>query len=197
MKTFLGNDAPLPDNDHKPHPIDVVMHLGRTKRFGGWGNPEWTVLHHSMLTALLWASYYDLGSMYHALLHDAHEAYTGDIPSPVKAFMGATQVKMLEGDLDQRIRAMVGIFREPHEDDQKRIKLVDQAALIIEAYYFGTPGSFGLIGRENWCHNIGVTAEDRTSIRNIIKGTCPEVMEAMDALVPQPGQSNGFVAVYK
>jgi hypothetical protein len=197
MKTFLGKDAPLPDNDNAPHVVDVVMHLGRTKRFGGWGHPEWTVLHHSMLVSLLWASYYDLDGMHLALLHDAHEAYTGDIPSPVKQFMGHEQVKMLERDLDKRIRSMVSVFKEPDEYDQKRVKLVDQAALIIEAYHFGTPGSFDLIGSVNWGVNVGVTAEDRETIRNIITVSCPEVVEAMNAMRLRPGTAGQFEAVYK
>jgi len=185
MKTFLGNDAPLPDTDNPANAIDLVVHLGRTKRFGGWGNPEWTVLHHSMLVSLLWLRAYGPEGMHHALLHDAHEYITGDIPSPVKQFMGHEQVKMLEGELDDRVYGALNCAR-PTGEHPTLVKLVDQAALIIEAYYFGTKGSFHLIGDVNWGVNVGKTQHERDAIREIIGKLCPEVVTAMS-----------FEAVYK
>jgi hypothetical protein len=196
MKTFLGNDAPLPDNDNPASAIDLVVHLGRERRFGGWGDPNWTVLHHSMLVSLLWLKAYGPQGVQHALLHDAHEYITGDLPSPVKQFMGHEQVKLLEGFLDDRVREMAG-FDEPDASDKHRVKMVDQAALIIEAYYFGTKGSFHLIGQENWGKNVGVTSADRADIRTIIKNLCPEVVEMMNILNPRPDNRGQFEPVYK
>lgn len=195
MKTFSGKNAPLPNNDEAPDTIDLVVHLGRTKRFGGWGNDKWTVLHHTMLGSLLWLRQYGAAGMHHFLLHDAHEYITGDIPSPVKAFMGVDAVKALEGELDERIRSMLSATA-PVPSDAQRVKLVDQAALIIEAFYFGTPGSFNLIGEENWGYNIGVTAEARAEIRKIIGNLCPDVLAAMGWLKPSPGSTGTYAPVY-
>jgi 5'-deoxynucleotidase YfbR-like HD superfamily hydrolase len=148
MKTYLGNDAPLPGTDHKPHPIDIVFHLGRTHRFGGAANPEWTVLHHSMLVTLIWLKYIGTSGVHHALLHDAHEYITGDIPTPVKNLFGES--RGVEQHLDQAIYGMLGESL-PGQYDQHFIKVVDMAALLIESFYFGERAcSFEHMGETVW-----------------------------------------------
>ena len=148
MKTFCS-EAPLPGNPVDPNPIDIVFHLGRTRRFGGWGNPEWTVLHHSMLVTLLYLRSFTPNDAYHALLHDAHEAFTGDIPSPVKAAIGVEQVHSLERHLDKRIYDMLCV--DPPDDGAKfRVHMCDLAALFIEGYYFAPNGTFEHLREMDW-----------------------------------------------
>jgi len=68
-----------------------VVHLGRERRWGGFGDPAYTVLHHSFLCALIWmkAGFSENGVV-HALLHDAHEAATVAIQEiPVVALFPA------------------------------------------------------------------------------------------------------------
>jgi hypothetical protein len=178
MKTYLGAEAPLPGNNSKPHVIDVVFHLGRTRRFGGWGNTRT----------------FGVQGVHHALLHDAHEYVTGDIPSPVKACLG-DGARLLENYLDNVIADTFAAAR-PGPEMHNRVKLVDQAALIIEAFYFGTAGSFHLIGRENWGKDVGKTAADRLIIRAIIENVCPEVIAAMNSLIPSQSQANGYEQAY-
>ena len=60
---------------------DIIWGLSHTYRYGGQADPGITVAEHSMLVAQVlndpvWAPY--------ALLHDACEAYLGDVPAPLK-----------------------------------------------------------------------------------------------------------------
>ncbi len=59
------------------NPIDIVYHLGNIKRFNGL--IEYTVLQHSLhVCDLLPISLKPFG-----IIHDGHEAFLGDISSPV------------------------------------------------------------------------------------------------------------------
>lgn len=153
MKTWSGLEAPL-DAGGQVSLLDVVVQLGRTRRFGGVGSLEWTVLHHSMLVALVWVKAgYPLAELHFALLHDAHEAYTGDIPGPVKAALyartardfetrelGVNPFKTLETEIDVRIRAALDVIATPDDATKRRIKICDLVALLVEGVMFGAPG---------------------------------------------------------
>ncbi len=54
MKTWSGLDAPMSPGEGTASILDIVVQLGRQRRFGGAGSLEWSVLHHSVLVALLW-----------------------------------------------------------------------------------------------------------------------------------------------
>jgi len=181
MKTYLGLDAPLPDNDTPPHPIDIVAALGRTRRFGGWGSTEWTVLHHTVLSYMLYVRSFGPAGAMHMLAHDMHEAYTGDIPSPVKNLLGREEVKDLENHLDERIYLMLGVSRlKPGSTDEYLVKVCDTASLIVEAWYFGPQGAgraaFAGIGKTNW---TTIETNKKRDIARVIRQSCPEVYEAM------------------
>lgn len=177
MKTFTGKPAPLPgEANATAHPVDVVFQLGRTRRFGGWANPEWTVLHHSMLTTMLYIRYFGPGGNEHALLHDAHEYITGDVPTPVKSWFGQREVHSLQGFLDTVIYGSLSIAR-PTSKEHDNVKAVDAAALIIEAFYFeGTTQTFKHLG-ETWWRRMSEGEQHR--VADIVFTTCPEVYEAM------------------
>ena len=71
-----------------------------------------------------------------ALLHDAHEAYTGDIPSPIKKIPELKETfKIIEMKLDHAIRMQFQLH-EPSEDEQIVIKYCDKLAQAIEGYQF-------------------------------------------------------------
>ena len=138
MRTWTGNEAPVVDKGGSVHILDLVVHLGRERRWGGWGSQEWTVLHHSMLVALIWMKGgFPPEKLGHVLLHDAHEAYTGDIPSPIKKLMGSG-VGAFEGQLDTLIYAALDLPLMDAET-KRMVKLCDLAALVIEAPLFGPP----------------------------------------------------------
>lgn len=177
MRTFLGNIAPLPDvPDGEAHPVDIVFSLGRNRRFGGIAHPEWTGLHHSMLTALLYMRSYGTTGAEHALLHDCHEYVTGDIPSPVKALLGQEQVKALEDHLDGVIYKSLRVLR-PGQFDSVLVKFCDLAALFIEAYYFeGGTYTFQHLGNQNWSKLALAT---QAAVARIIHASCFRVYRAM------------------
>lgn len=71
-----------------------------------------------------------------ALLHDAHEAYTGDIPSPIKRIPELTEtLKLIEGKLDHAIRSRFAL-PEPSAQVKIIIKFCDKLAQAIEGYQF-------------------------------------------------------------
>jgi hypothetical protein len=69
---------------------DVSGALGRVPRFGGHtvGDGVWTVAHHALLCDDIATNHYGEAATPKArlalLMHDAHEAFTGDIPAPLK-----------------------------------------------------------------------------------------------------------------
>lgn len=81
----------------------VAISLSRIPRFAGHTTEAWTVLDHSIAIE----KYADLiggclRDRVYALLHDAHEAITGDIPTPVKLVIGS-QIKDLQLSIDRAI----------------------------------------------------------------------------------------------
>ena len=73
---------------------DIARHLSRINRFnGGTGPLPWSVAAHSLLVADVVertiGGRCDPQLKLAALLHDAHEAYIGDLITPVKAMMRA------------------------------------------------------------------------------------------------------------
>jgi hypothetical protein len=144
MRTWTGQLSPLPAHGSSGLvcPFDIVMHLGRESRFGNSGDKEFSVLHHSVLVAMIWmrAGYPQEEAIY-ALAHDFHEAYTGDIPSPIKNLTPDVKkaISKVEGMLDGKIYEYMGI-EPPDKEIKKKVKLCDTAALIIESMITGPPG---------------------------------------------------------
>lgn len=62
---------------------DIAQSLSRQCRFNGHGKYFYSVAEHCVLGASM---YSDPSDQFAFLLHDAHETYTGDIVSPVKAY---------------------------------------------------------------------------------------------------------------
>lgn len=67
---------------------DIVYRLSRIVRFGGDAG-SYTVAHHSLAAMRLaqHLGYHDRAAAA-CLIHDLHEAYTGDVPSPIKPMLG-------------------------------------------------------------------------------------------------------------
>jgi 5'-deoxynucleotidase YfbR-like HD superfamily hydrolase len=69
-------------------------------------------------------------------LHDAHEAYLSDLPSPVKRHPDLYPViKAIEDKLDTAIYKSIGIDK-PSEEVKKLIKHADNISKKIEAYNY-------------------------------------------------------------
>jgi 5'-deoxynucleotidase YfbR-like HD superfamily hydrolase len=80
--------------------------------------------------------YYATQTIIKALVHDGHEAYTGDIPSPIKKIpeLNAT-LKLIEGRLDGAIYSALNL-EDTSEDEKILIKHCDKLAQAIEGYQF-------------------------------------------------------------
>ena len=86
--------------DPKPEQInieDIVWGLSMKCRFGGHTNIFYSVAQHSVLTSELVESKYKLS----ALMHDAAEAYTGDVPTPLKRLL--PDFKQVEKRIEEAI----------------------------------------------------------------------------------------------
>lgn len=76
---------------------DIAQNLSRMCRYNGACEKFYSVAQHSVLVARIAAKMgaaHDL--QFHALLHDAHEAYIGDITRPVLAAMRAESQRDIE-----------------------------------------------------------------------------------------------------
>jgi 5'-deoxynucleotidase YfbR-like HD superfamily hydrolase len=128
-------------NLDNPHPEDIRIEdvaggLSKVCRFGAQALEYYSVAQHALLVQRLVveAGYPELALV--ALHHDSHEAYLGDIPTPLKKKISAdTNVyRQASRALDVAISEAYG-FKCPEEDspEQMAIKRADDQALLIEA----------------------------------------------------------------
>ena len=138
--------------DPRPSQInlfDIARSLSRIPRFNGHtrGEAVWTVAAHSLLVADIVASAMppDTRLILAALLHDAHEAYMGDLISPMKAALGYAALqtwRRIEQTLQAAIHDVFGLPAERPHDWNARIKHADLQALELERMHFMTPCAF-------------------------------------------------------
>lgn len=70
-------------------PLDIYRSLAKQCRFNGHTRRHWSVAQHSVFVAeivKMWGG--SPTEQLQALLHDAHEAYLGDVITPVKQLIG-------------------------------------------------------------------------------------------------------------
>lgn len=97
IRTFTGKVFDIKILDPKSICIEDIAHaLAFTPRFGGHLKEFYSVAQHSILVSnLLENTDQELA----ALLHDASEAYLGDVPSPIKKLL--PDYKVLENNLSK------------------------------------------------------------------------------------------------
>lgn len=68
---------------------DIAHHLAKIQRYGGCLplNANYSVAQHSILMAFHAAEFYDLDTARACMLHDASEAYLGDVVSGLKKYL--------------------------------------------------------------------------------------------------------------
>lgn len=126
--TYSGRHVSL-DNDVVPSLLDIAVGLSRQPRFGGQTAYWWSVLDHTLfcdeaLQAGLNGVNRDMRVA--LLLHDAHEALTGDVPTPLKT----PDFKAMQDQLDERI---YGAYLPDGYRYPKVVKMVDRHAMLAEA----------------------------------------------------------------
>lgn len=114
--------------------VDLAHSLAHQCRFGGHVRRHYSVAQHSVLVALLvWQRTRDQGAALHGLLHDAHEAYTGDVKAPVKALIAGFApgaLGVLEAAIDGAVFEWAGCA--PTEASRAAVKLADRELLFWE-----------------------------------------------------------------
>jgi uncharacterized protein len=115
--------------DPKPEQItmvDIAHHLAHICRFTGATDDHYSVAQHSVVVANLVPK----ELFFAALLHDAHEAYIGDISTPVKQALGSDVLETIRIKLDVAICARFSVERDllRHRD----VKHADLVALATE-----------------------------------------------------------------
>jgi hypothetical protein len=112
---------------------DIARALANQCRFGGHCRAFYSVAQHSVIVSMLVeAEGGDVEDTFAALMHDASEAYLGDMPHPLKhrSPLGAA-FKAAEDHLERAIRARFGI-----RPDVAEIKRADRALLATERRAF-------------------------------------------------------------
>jgi 5'-deoxynucleotidase YfbR-like HD superfamily hydrolase len=112
---------------------DIARALGNLCRFGGHSRAFYSVAQHSVIVSrLVEERGGDTEDAFAALMHDATEAYLGDMPHPIKhrSLLGAA-FKAAEEHLENAIRERFGIKAEVPE-----IKRADRALLATERRTF-------------------------------------------------------------
>lgn len=106
---------------------DIANGLGNICRFGGQTPEFYSVAQHSILVYLLAPRQLKL----HALMHDATEAYLGDVIKPLKNILGHTYT-----DIEKKFESVIAEWCEIDVARFKEIKPFDRQALEMEYEYF-------------------------------------------------------------
>jgi hypothetical protein len=125
-------------NPFEPDPeqldiADIGRALANICRFGGHARSFYSVAQHSVIVSeLVEQRGGDVEDTFAALMHDATEAYLGDMPHPIKhrSPLGAA-FRAAEKELEQVIAARFAI-----KPDVPEIKKVDRALLATERRAF-------------------------------------------------------------
>jgi len=117
---------------------DIANSLAFQSRFNGHTGSSYSVAEHSVFVS----RYCPPQDRLWGLLHDAHEAYVGDIVSPVKALIPG--FKEIEGRIQNAICDKFGIPRKC----PRSVKLADNRLLLTEKEVFfpAEAGDWGVEG---------------------------------------------------
>ena len=116
---------------------DIAHALSNICRFGGHCKRHYSVAEHSRLVAAMVSPV----NKKQAMLHDATEAYLGDIVSPLKHIMMGDYAR-----LEDKCREAICERFDMDFDIPKEVKDADSHALYLEAKYLSTR----TLGDPNW-----------------------------------------------
>jgi len=110
---------------------DIAHALSLICRFGGHCAGHYSVAAHSLLVVrILEAMEAPPAALLCGLLHDAHETYVGDVPTPIKAMLG-TAWSDLEHQAEEAVLDAFGL-RSVMNDWRDLVKHADRVALATE-----------------------------------------------------------------
>jgi hypothetical protein len=141
---YTASGLAVPIYGTEPHDIDlrdIAGHLSRICRFAGATQSFYSVAQHCVLVADLLAGQGPITQLY-GLLHDAHEAYVGDITTPMRRLMAAAwgqplgngydPVAEIVHDLDAAIHARFGLVWPMPATTANLVAIADKRALATE-----------------------------------------------------------------
>lgn len=138
IQTYTGRKFHLADPEPSSvHITDIAIGLSRIPRFTGHTRDFYSVAQHSCLVESLMPSDTHALQRLVALLHDAHEAYIGDLSSPLKWLLRDYANRDVLGLIERNIqRAIHAAFRihnmYPARYLAEQIKHADLLALAVE-----------------------------------------------------------------
>lgn len=127
--------------DPKPDQIDIndiAWALSRQPRFAGHTIPyiPYSVAQHSIQVMKELAPH-GFKMQFHGLMHDAAEAYLGDIPSPIKKIPGfEKEIKKIESEILNCIYNAFNVDPPSSQEEQDLVHHADMVQRAIEAYNF-------------------------------------------------------------
>ena len=134
IQTLSGRRVnPLDASPEDIDPEDIAGALGNICRFGGHSRGFYSVAQHSVIVCdLLEEQGASVDELLAALLHDAAEAYLGDLPHPIKH---RSELGAAFRDAEKRLEAVIA-RRFDLPDAKARIKPLDRALLAAERKIF-------------------------------------------------------------
>lgn len=103
--------------------VDIAWGLAHTCRFGGHTTSFYSVAQHCVLAAeLARAAGASLAVQRDVLMHDASEAYTGDMVRPLKNLL--PEFRAIEKRIERVIEDRFGLTCEANKDDIKVLDLI-------------------------------------------------------------------------
>jgi hypothetical protein len=128
IQTMTGQFLDFSHPEYYDYTIEeIAKALSRTPRFKGHTKRFYSVARHSIWVADNIPEELKL----HGLLHDAHEAYIGDIATPLANYLGAAKIKSLKQGIQDAIYRDLEVPR-PFGVDQMTIDLKDFEAMMVE-----------------------------------------------------------------
>jgi hypothetical protein len=110
---------------------DVAHNLARIPRFAGCA--ETYVVNHALIVAgLLLSERRPARVVLHGLLHDAHEAYLGDVARPIKYMPEMAFYREACDHVQSTIYQALGL-PWPTEEEAGAVKRADDVSLVVEA----------------------------------------------------------------
>lgn len=131
---------------------DIAHALSMTCRFGGHCNRFYSVAEHCIhITERLIKEYPDrYVAHFYAILHDASEAYIGDMPKPIKAVM--PEFRNIEERIQEVVIDKYFDWNKPNWDDIELVEQMDVSILHHEArdMMYDTDWVQSLPGSDGW-----------------------------------------------
>lgn len=113
--------------------LDIAHHLAKKDRYAGACDRLYGVAEHSLLVLELFEHEYPLAGPVAglaALMHDAHEAYTGDLTTPMKQLLGDAWT-WVENRIQRKVLKRFKLLTAFAAWEQQ-IRWADQTALVTE-----------------------------------------------------------------